>query len=213
MNHNGESRIGESKIDFDYFYSIRPCLGERLSGDAVIVKQQDNLLAMAIIDALGHGNHAHEVASAARSYLQNWHSDVCETMVYLHQHLQDSLGAAVGLGILDLETNQLSYTGVGNTVIRILRQQNKIDVPRLYSTEGIVGGDIRQPKEQKIQLYRSDLVLFYTDGVKEHFDPQKYQGIFTDDVMTVAKNIVRLFGRNYDDATCIALKIGTISDD
>lgn len=202
-----------SKIDFDYFYSIRPCLGERLSGDTAIVEQKDNLLAIAIIDALGHGNNAHEVANAARSHLQNWHSNVCQTMIRLHQHLKGSLGAAVGLGILDLETNQLSYTGVGNTVIRVLRQQNKADIPRLYSTEGIVGGHISQHTEQKIQLYRSDLVLFYTDGVKEHFDVRQYRDIFTDDVMTVAKNIVRLFGKNYDDATCIALKIGTNFND
>lgn len=199
----------------DYFYSIRPCLGERVSGDTAIVEQRDSLMAIAIIDALGHGHNAHVVARTAQKYLQtSWDDDVCRTMLHLHQHLKGSLGAAVGLTILDLETNQLSYTGVGNTVIRILSQQNRQDSSqRLYSAEGVVGSRIRHPTEQKIQLSQSDLVLLYTDGIKEHFSPQEYPTIFADDVMTVAKKMVRLFGKNYDDATCIALKIkGDLND-
>ena len=198
----------------DYFYSIRPCLGERVSGDTAVVEQKDSFLAIAIIDALGHGKNASVVARAAEDYLQkNWDDDVCHRMLHLHQHLEGSLGAAVGLAILDLKTNQLSYTGVGNTVIRILRQQNKNDSPRLYSTEGIVGDRISHSTEQKIQLGQSDLVLLYTDGIKEHFSIQEYPTIFIDDVMTIAKKVVRLFGKNYDDATCIALKIKDDLDD
>lgn len=198
----------------DYFYSIRPCLGERVSGDTAVVEQKGDLVAIAIIDALGHGKNAHVVARAAEDYLQkNWDDDVCHRMLHLHNHLKGSLGAAVGLAILDLETNQLSYTGVGNTVIRILHQQNKNDSQRLYSTEGIVGDRISHPTEQKIQLGQSDLILFYTDGIKEHFSIQEYPTIFIDDVMTIAKKVVRLFGKNYDDATCIALKIKDDLDD
>lgn len=198
----------------DYFYSIRPCLGERVSGDTAVVEQKDSLVAIAIIDALGHGKNAHIVARAAQDYLQNnWHDDVCHRLLHLHEYLKGSLGAAVGLATLNLETNQLSYTGVGNTVIRILHQQNKNDSQRLYSTEGIVGGRIRRPTEQKIQLGQSDLVLLYTDGIKEHFSSQEYPTIFIDDVMTIAKKMVRLFGKNYDDATCIALKIKDDLDD
>lgn len=208
-----KSKLTSEQID--YFYSIRPCLGERVSGDTAVVEQRGDLVAIAIIDALGHGNKAYTVARAAEDYLQNnWDDDVCHRMLHLHDHLKGSLGAAVGLAILDLETNQLSYTGVGNTVIRILRQQNtKNDSQRLYSTEGIVGGRISQPTEQKIQLGQSDLILLYTDGTKEHFSPQEYPTIFVDDVMTIAKKIVRLFGKNYDDATCIALKIKDDLDD
>lgn len=199
----------------DYFYSIRPCIGERVSGDTAVVEQKDSLVAIAIIDALGHGNNAYLVACAAKDYLQkNWDDDVCHRMLHLHEHLKGSLGAAIGLATLDLETNRLSYTGVGNTVIRILRQQKQNDcLQRLYSIEGIVGGSIPRPTEQQIQLYPSDLILLYTDGIKEHFTLQEYSAIFSDDVMTIAKKIVRLFGKNYDDATCIALKIEANLDD
>ena len=156
------------------------------------------------------------VARAAKDYLQqNWDDDVCHRMLHLHQHLKGSLGAAVGLATLDLSTNKLSYTGVGNTVIRILRPQDRDRhcLGRLYSAEGIVGGNIRSPTEQQIQLNPADLILFYTDGIKEHFTLQEYSAIFSDDVMTIAKKIVRLFGKNYDDATCIALKIEANLDD
>lgn len=204
-----KNRVESDQID--YFYSIRPCLGERVSGDIAIVEQREQLLFIAIIDALGHGANAHLVACEAKDYLQKfWHDDVCHTMVQLHEKLKGSLGAAVGLAVLNLETNQLSYTGVGNTVIRILRQQNQKDCSqRLYSAEGIVGAHIRHPVAQTIQVRQSDLILLYTDGIKEHLSLQEYPLIFADDVMTISKKLVRLFGKNHDDATCIALKYNT----
>ncbi len=192
----------------DYFYLTRPCLGERVSGDIAIVEQREQLLFIAIIDGLGHGTKANLVARTAKDYLQNiWNHDVCHTMLRLHEKLKGSLGAAVGLGILDLETKQLSYTGVGNTVVRIIRGQNQQNYSkRLYSTDGIVGSNIRHPVEQKLQLTKFDVILFYTDGIKEHFSIKEYPLIFSDDPMTIAGKIYHLFGKNHDDATCIALK-------
>ncbi len=192
----------------DYFYLSRPCLGERVSGDIAMVEQREGLLFVAIIDGLGHGTEAHLVARTAKDYLQKiWNYDVCHTMLRLHEKLKGSLGAAVGLGILNLETKQLSYTGVGNTVMRIFREQNQQNCSkRLYSTDGIVGSNISSPVEQKLQLTKSDLILFYTDGIREHFSLEEYPLIFADDVMTIVGKFVRLFSKNYDDATCIALK-------
>ena len=192
----------------DYFYLSRPCLGERVSGDIAMVEQTEQLLFVAIIDGLGHGTDAHLVARNAKDYLQKiWNYDVCHTMLRLHEKLKGSLGAAVGLGILNLETKQLSYTGVGNTVIRIFREQNQQNCSkRLYSTDGIVGSNIRYPVEQKLQLTKSDVILFYTDGIREHFSLEEYPLIFADDVMTIVSKFFRLFSKNYDDATCIALK-------
>ncbi|MGK7875310.1 MAG: SpoIIE family protein phosphatase [Xenococcaceae cyanobacterium] len=192
----------------DYFYLSRPCLGERVSGDIAMVEQREQLLFVAIIDGLGHGTNANLVARAAKDYLQKiWNYDVCNTMLRLHEKLKGSLGAAVGLGVLELETKQLYYTGVGNTVIRIFRRQNQQNcLKRLYSTDGIVGSNIRYPVEQKLQLTKSDIILFYTDGIREHFSLEEYPLIFADDVMKIASNFVRFFGKNHDDATCVALK-------
>ncbi len=192
----------------DYFYSNRPCLGERVSGDIAIVEQQEQLLLVAIVDGLGHGKNANLVARTAKDYLQNtWDNDVCNTMLRLHEQLKGGLGAAVGLGVLNLETKQLSYTGVGNTVFKIFRRQDQKNcTKRLYSTDGIVGSHIRHPVEQNLQLTKSDIILFYTDGIKEHFSLEEYPLILVDDAMKIAKNLIRLFGKKYDDATCIALK-------
>ncbi|NEQ69539.1 MAG: SpoIIE family protein phosphatase [Symploca sp. SIO2D2] len=192
----------------DYFYSNRPCLGERVSGDIAIVEQQEQLLFIGIVDGLGHGKNANLVARTAKDYLQKtWDSDVCQTMLRLHDQLKGSLGAAVGLGVINLETKQLSYTGVGNTVFKILRrQEQKSYTKRLYSTDGIVGTQIRHPVEQQLQLTKSDIILFYTDGIREHFSLEEYPLIFVEDTMKIAKNLIQLFGKKYDDATCIALK-------
>ena len=196
------------KMVFDYFYSIQPCLGQRVSGDAAVVEYTERWVFMAIIDALGHGAKAHQVSRLAKDYLEKyWSQDVCQTLQQLHHHLKGSLGAAVGLGAMDLATARFAYTGIGNTTIRILRRRDgESNSPRLYSAEGIVGSYIPHPVEQTAILDSADLILMYSDGVQEDFSLQNYPSIFTDDVMTISRKIVRKYGKNYDDATCIALK-------
>jgi serine phosphatase RsbU (regulator of sigma subunit) len=194
--------------EIDYSYYCRPCVGERVSGDITVIEQKDKLLFIAIIDGLGHGINAHNVAVATKICLQKiWSYDVCQTMIHLHENLKGSLGAAVGLSVLDLETDKLFYTGVGNTVIRLIRNQNKQKFSKkLYSADGIVGSNIANPVEQQLQLKKSDLILFYTDGVKENFTLEQYPLILSDETSIIPRKIVRNFGKTYDDATCIALK-------
>ena len=48
---------------------IRPCLGERVSGDAVVVRPLEHGLLAAIVDVLGHGPEAHELTLVIDAYL------------------------------------------------------------------------------------------------------------------------------------------------
>ena len=49
--------------------TIRPCQGERVSGDAVIICPLEHGLLVAIVDVLGHGQEAHELTHVIDSYL------------------------------------------------------------------------------------------------------------------------------------------------
>ncbi|NEO85646.1 MAG: SpoIIE family protein phosphatase [Spirulina sp. SIO3F2] len=181
----------------------RPCFGEHVSGDTAIIEVRENHLFLAIVDVLGHGPAAHDLSLKIEEFLkENWTIDVQETLLNLHKNCQGTLGAAVGLGVLEMRTGLLSYCGVGNTVIRVLGSRSR----RLYSTNGIIGSRMHTPVEQQLQLIPSDILLLYTDGIKDRFELRDYRQILYERCFTIVRRIVRDFSKPYDDATCIALK-------
>jgi hypothetical protein len=135
--------------NIDYATFCRPCFGEKVSGDAAVIDRIDNMVFLAMIDVLGHGQEAHDLANRIVQFLQNTRKhDVVSVLLQLHKEIKGSRGAVAGFGILDLETGDLRYAGVGNTVIRVFGR-NPIS---LYSGEGIIGSNIRQPKESSIVI-------------------------------------------------------------
>jgi len=187
----------------DYALFGRPCFGERVSGDTAIIEEREGLVFMAIVDVLGHGPEAHIVARKIEDFLgQNWSSDLVATLRQLHEELKGTRGAAASLSVLDIDAGELSYLGVGNTVLRVFGRRSI----RLHSTDGIIGSNIRQPVEQKLHLSRTDVVLLYTDGIKDRFELDDYPQLLYESAHCIARNLVRRFEKVYDDATCIVFR-------
>jgi negative regulator of sigma-B (phosphoserine phosphatase) len=188
---------------YEYGVKVRPFLGERVSGDAGIVIEEPDGLFLAIIDVLGHGSEAHELAVSISEFLnaQN-RSDLCRMLVDLDQYLRGTRGAAVGLARIDQGFGRLRYAGIGNTVIRRIGPEPS----RLVSRDGTLGHIMRTPREEELDVGRQDIILLHTDGIHEHFDLEQYPSIARDSAKAIAHNVVRLFGKPHDDATCIALK-------
>ena len=51
-----------------------------------------------------------------------------------------------------------------------------------------------------------DLLVLYTDGVKDRFTADDYPGVFSHAPKEVVRNIVKRFGKDHDDAACIAVR-------
>jgi anti-sigma regulatory factor (Ser/Thr protein kinase)/serine/threonine protein phosphatase PrpC len=196
-----KSAPAESTVDCAYF--IRPCRGERVSGDMVVAEQRDDLVFLAVIDALGHGPSAHTIADrAAQNLRRSWKADLAQTMRELHECLRGTDGAAAGLCILDVERHAATYVGVGNTVIRTLGDGGK----KAYSTPGTLGHQIRTPREQRLTIDRDEVLVLYSDGVKEQFQLTDYPQLRCHDARTIARTIVTRFGKDHDDASCAVLR-------
>ena len=54
----------KSAVDCAFF--IRPCRGERVSGDLIVVEERGDHVFLALIDALGHGPSAHAIAEVVK---------------------------------------------------------------------------------------------------------------------------------------------------
>lgn len=172
-------------------------------GDLAFVKKYDNQYFIALIDVLGHGKQAREVAIYARDYLKLvYHKDLTEIMLGLHQHLKGTRGAVAAVCNLDISSGKFSYVGIGNITIRIFGAKPA----RLISKDGIVGYRISKPRKNVIDLHSSDVILLYSDGVKEHFESYECKGLLKENAEDIAFGIIKLFGKKNDDAICVALK-------
>ena len=185
---------------------VRPCRGERLSGDAVVIRPLEQGLFVAIVDVLGHGPEAHELTHVIDAYLARYGtSDVSGLMTRLHQHLKGTRGAAVGLCAIDAATGRLDYAGIGNTAMRRFGNAET----RLVSQDGVLGQNMRTPRPQTIQLEPGDVIVLYTDGVSDRFTSEDYPGVLRHAPKEVTNNIVQRFGKDHDDAACIAVRYNT----
>ena len=189
--------------ELEYASVARPCFGELVSGDAAIVQTRNDTLFLAMVDVLGHGVNAYELAVQIRNFLENeWQNDVTSTLLQLHDTIRGSIGAAAGLASLDLSSGRLRYTGVGNTVIRKFGGSSI----RLPSTDGVIGTRMRSPREHELQLKKTDVLTFYTDGIKDRFELEEYPQLIYDSPRSVARKIVRNYGKQFDDATCLVVR-------
>jgi anti-sigma regulatory factor (Ser/Thr protein kinase) len=196
-----EEAIPRSHVDCAFF--VRPCRGERVSGDIVVVEQRDGDVFIAVVDALGHGPAAHAIADRAARFLKrSWRSDLARTMRELHETLRGTDGAAAGLCIVEVGRRQARYVGVGNTVIRTLGDAGKT----AFSTPGTLGHQIRTPREQPLAIDAGEVLVLYTDGVKEQFEIEDYPQLRYQDARTIARTIVTRYGKDHDDASCAVLR-------
>lgn len=183
---------------------VRPLPGEAGAGDAAVIRELPDGLLIGMIDVLGHGPEAHEVAVRIAEFLRaSPVTDPAALMSGLHERLRGTRGAAAGLCRIDDETGQLTYVAHGNTRARRLWPKPT----RLISRDGLIGTAIRQHQPQVLQLETGDVLLFYTDGVGDRFDLDDYRPAISDTPRALAHNVIELFGKAHDDAACIALKV------
>lgn len=190
--------------NLEAFAYIRPCMGERVSGDTAVIASRDDGQGMcAVIDALGHGLEAHQVAVAAERYLTDrWSPDPLATLQGLSNAISGSRGAAAGIAVIEFDCNRITYAGVGNTVLRVFGSKLK----RLLSVEGILGQRYRTPHCQALSLLPGELLVMYSDGVSDKMNLRQPEIRAGRSCGHFARLLVERFGKDHDDATCLVAR-------
>ena len=186
--------------------AIRPLFSDAECGDTAVVTRFGNKLFMGLVDVLGHGKEACAVAETCKAFLEEQCQDpLVSLMQHLHQHIKGSRGAVAGLCLVEADSGTLEFVGIGNITARTLGKQPA----RLVSRSGVVGDVMPTPREESLALSDGDIVLMYTDGVQSHFEIEDWPQMRTSRVATMAHDIINLFGKDEDDAACIALRYRT----
>lgn len=148
--------------------------GESQSGDAAVVAERPDGALIAVVDALGHGDEAAEVAKTAVAALrQNAAEPVIALMRAVHAALHGSRGAVVSLGLLQSRGAALTWLGVGNVQGWVARPEAAAgELPlreSLLLRGGIVGIQLPPLYAAIVPVAPGDLILFATDGIAADF--------------------------------------------
>jgi negative regulator of sigma-B (phosphoserine phosphatase) len=194
---------GVDHTGVDCAANLRPCRGERASGDIAVVIERQGYLMLAVIDALGHGYEASRVAySAGRLLTGMGQDDPAQIVAALHEELRGSIGAAAGVATFLPETGDLRFCGVGNVVARLFGSRES----RLSGNPGLLGDTLRSQVSQRVRLAAGDVFTLYSDGIRDRFELSDYPQLQYQAAATVAKTLLERFGKSHDDASCVVLR-------
>lgn len=201
---SAESRDAVSRV-FEWSAYGRPCMGERLSGDAALAVVVEERLLITLIDVLGHGAEANALAQEMTEYV-NKHP-VAEPMTMLrnlHARFKGSRGSVVGCAVLEADSGGVAFAGIGNPSFRVVGPSQSVTLP---VSAGIIGSQMRTPKVHHARMQPRDVLLACSDGVSAGFSIADYPQILSHGVWAVAHSIVRRFGKDHDDATCLVVRM------
>ena len=185
----------------DYYIAEKP-LG-LVNGDTGFVSVDEKQLFVGIVDGAGHGPEAHEIAQVSRNFLEkNKDVKLPDLMNKLHENLRGTRGGVAIIGKLDHKASRFNYVGIGNIVLRKFGNSSE----RAVTQNGVIGYQIRTPKEKFIQISGGDILVMHTDGISSYFDEGDYPEILKDDAKMIANNLIKKFGKKDDDATCIVIR-------
>jgi hypothetical protein len=146
-----------------------------VAGDSFDYALNDEILHVAVIDAMGHGLDAAAMATIAIGAYR--HARRAETeLAGLYRFMDQAIDAQFGpdqfvtaqMMQLDVTTGLLRWVNAGHPAPLLIREGRVIEQLKTPTTLPVgIGG--AQPQISEKQLQRGDRVLFFTDGhVEEH---------------------------------------------
>ena len=180
----------------------RCAAGEQVCGDDfAVVQEEGQSWLLAVIDGLGHGPEAHAAARAARSTIERSGGlGLAELVAAIGRDIKSLRGACVGLARVDLSARRVSCVIVGNVEIVGVGATPIRPLP----SPGIVGREIRKLRLFESPIAAGERLVLYSDGISRRVELSAYAAL---NARQTADAVVRDFGANHDDATCLVADI------
>ncbi len=182
----------------------RPKSGRNVSGDAYLIKEEEEATLICLVDGLGSGEAAAEAAQAAIRCVEADNTlSLSDMMAECHQALRGTRGAVMALLRVSFTESAIAFVGVGNIGIHI-RSTAPI---KPISRNGIVGYRLPRLQEFTYPYTPGDLFVLHSDGISSRFTLDG--ALWTkeaQDVQTLANAIACNFGKANDDVTVLVAR-------
>jgi anti-sigma regulatory factor (Ser/Thr protein kinase) len=179
-----------------------PVRGETECGDGFLVIEGATSTLYMVVDGLGHGPQAAEAAREAVMVTQQHAARPAQEIVlFAHDALRKTRGAAMSVAIAHHDRGVISYAGVGN-ISAVL--QRDAQMRSLVSQNGTLGAVLpRQVQEYQYPFEPGNLLLMFSDGLSSKTSISGYAGLQNRHPQLVAGVLFRDFSRKRDDATVL----------
>jgi anti-sigma regulatory factor (Ser/Thr protein kinase) len=182
-----------------------PKPGETVCGDGWAFCGRDGVGTFLVVDGLGHGQLAFEVAEiAVKTFLDGGERGPRETLMLVHDALRATRGAAAAVTRVDCHRRIVTHAGVGNIAAAIV---SAIGDRQMVSHGGILGHDARRIAEFTYPWPDDGLLVLATDGLQTHWDLARYPGLVTRAPALVAGVLYRDWTRGRDDVTVVVARV------
>lgn len=185
-----------------YSFISRPKEGEKANGDLVGVINEDGNYLFYVIDVLGHGGEAQEVAINLKKIIEQfWQKSLDEIILKCHEGILGSRGAALFLTRFLMKGGNIAeFSGIGNIEIKALCK-NKQSLP--FSYDGTVGIRIRKINSFRFQFYDDEYYCIFTDGISGRFNLEEIAKYEPEEGVKI---IIEKYSKSFDDASVILIK-------
>lgn len=181
--------------------------GEEVSGDGWAIARRPAGLQLLVVDGLGHGMLASEAALAAvQTFRKQQSATGVDALQAAHEALRRTRGATAAVASIDLERQELRYTGVGNIAARLLDGDAN---HALVSMNGTLGRDPVRWREFQSAWADGCLLVMHSDGLSSHWELASPPGLVHRDPALVAAVLFRDHARQLDDVTVVVVRQAT----
>lgn len=180
---------------------------ESVCGDGAYVGRFEKGVRLAVIDGLGHGGGAHEVAVKATDALAIPVSGLpSRALEQIHNALAGTRGAAGVVADIDVEARTLRASGVGNVRLQLHRDDGTRWSPVV--SDGILGfsrsgrdGSLGTLHEESAPWDGESILALFSDGLSSRFVLDTIPRIVKNDLLRAAAGGFLKFAVDRDDAT------------
>jgi negative regulator of sigma-B (phosphoserine phosphatase) len=186
-------------LKWSYAHASLPKQGEKACGDTVVVRVEEGVALLAVIDALGHGAAAAVVAEQCRDFLSEapLDRDVRTLTEGLHEALRGTRGGTRGVAAMCclVRGDQVEGCGVGNVELRASRSR----VPVML-TPGVLGVQLTRVRVFQGTLTPGARVVMFSDGISPRIDLSRVEHLPTE---PACQALLERYRRPHDDATLL----------
>jgi negative regulator of sigma-B (phosphoserine phosphatase) len=184
-------------MSLEYASKIMRKDGEEQCGDAVFARIEGDVALFALLDGLGHGEGAAEVAQLGLSTLSELPAgvDAVTALDALNVELHGTRGAAAT--ILSFQGRAVQIAGVGNVACRAIGSRCSF-VP----TPGVLGFRRQVHSILRLSMAAGQRLLLHTDGVSSRFEPQL---LYPFSPQMACDFLLRHFRHAHDDASVLVV--------
>jgi serine/threonine protein phosphatase PrpC len=199
---------------FEWGVAGHAFFGQTESGDQYVVEPVSDGLVVAVVDGLGHGPKAADVAKRTVDILQTYIApsvhgaqtvSVAALLKHCHEGLRGTRGVVMSLAHINVQHNTMTWLGIGNVNALLLMPKGGKNPARewLLVRGGVVGYHLPTLRPDTLAISQGDVLVFATDGLRSNFT----EDLFLDgSPQEIADHVMARHRRGSDDALVLVVR-------